>query len=135
MVKILIYIFNFRQLTERFKIDCVPKLVIVTINGDIVTTRGRKEVQDRGIIAYRSWMSASGINEIKTSSILDDLPTRVQTTRDGAMLVLPDINTTVSSDRRSVPSTIAQTFTTQDGITDYSASEKGGLLSTITDSS
>ena len=36
----------------------VPKLVIIKPSGDVITERGRKEISDRGVTAYRSWSMA-----------------------------------------------------------------------------
>ena len=43
---------------EKYKISIIPKLVIIGPDGDVVTTKGRKDVQDKGLISFRSWHSA-----------------------------------------------------------------------------
>ncbi|KAA8584463.1 hypothetical protein FQN60_008248 [Etheostoma spectabile] len=45
----------------RYKITAVPKLVIVKENGDMITDKGRKQIRDRGLTCFRSWLDAAEI--------------------------------------------------------------------------
>ena len=47
-----------RVLVEKYQISIIPKLVVVGRDGEVVTSKGRKDVQDKGIIAFRGWHSA-----------------------------------------------------------------------------
>ena len=38
-----------------YEITAVPKLIIIQDDGDVITKKGRKEVQDRGYLSYRNW--------------------------------------------------------------------------------
>ena len=51
----------FRELQKQFKINMVPKLLIIKPSGELVTEKGRKEVEDRGIVAFRNWLAGAGI--------------------------------------------------------------------------
>ena len=54
-----------REIRNLYNVHAVPKLVIAKPNGDVITMRGRKEVTDRGVIAFRSWFEAA---ELKLTS-------------------------------------------------------------------
>ncbi|KAK3089054.1 hypothetical protein FSP39_000468 [Pinctada imbricata] len=43
------------ELKSRYEVNAVPKLIIVQEDGEVITTKGRKEVQDRGYLSYRTW--------------------------------------------------------------------------------
>ncbi|AWP15429.1 putative nucleoredoxin-like protein 2 [Scophthalmus maximus] len=49
------------ELKQRYKITAVPKLVIVKENGDVITDKGRKQIRDRGLACFRSWLDAAEI--------------------------------------------------------------------------
>lgn len=49
------------ELKQRYKITAVPKLVIVKENGDMITDKGRKQIRDRGLACFRSWLDAAEI--------------------------------------------------------------------------
>ena len=59
----------FSELRERFNVTTIPKLIIINSNGDVLTTRGRKEVTDRGIGAFRSWSSGSHLHTVASTDI------------------------------------------------------------------
>lgn len=50
-----------RVLKQRYQITAVPKLVIVKENGDVITDKGRKQIRDRGLACFRSWLDAAEI--------------------------------------------------------------------------
>lgn len=45
----------------------MPKLIIITKDGEIISAKGRKEVQDKGVIAFRNWALTANILEAKQS--------------------------------------------------------------------
>lgn len=49
------------ELKQRYKITAVPKLVIVKQSGDVITDKGRKQIRDRGLACFRSWLEAAEI--------------------------------------------------------------------------
>lgn len=49
------------ELKQRYKITAVPKLVIVKENGDVITDKGRKQIRDRGLACFRTWLDAAEI--------------------------------------------------------------------------
>ena len=44
-----------RTLQKKYKVTAVPKLVVVTPEEEVITTYGRRDLQDKGIAAYRQW--------------------------------------------------------------------------------
>lgn len=51
----------YSELKQRYKITAVPKLVIVKENGEVITDKGRKQIRDRGLACFRSWLEAAEI--------------------------------------------------------------------------
>lgn len=49
------------ELKQRYKITAVPKLVIVKDNGEVITDKGRKQIRDRGLACFRTWLDAAEI--------------------------------------------------------------------------
>ncbi|XP_067678658.1 nucleoredoxin-like protein 2 [Haliotis asinina] len=49
------------QLADKFNINAIPKLVVLRPDGEVITMRGRKDVQDKGMICFRSWQSAASL--------------------------------------------------------------------------
>ncbi|KAL3191822.1 hypothetical protein MRX96_059554 [Rhipicephalus microplus] len=45
------------ELTERFKVAGVPTLLVMTPDGTVVCPNGKKMVQERGVQAFRDWLS------------------------------------------------------------------------------
>ena len=54
----------FSELREKFNVTVIPKLIIVNCNGEVITTRGRKELTDRGVGAFRTWSSGSSGSQL-----------------------------------------------------------------------
>ena len=52
-----------RTLINKYSIRSIPKLVVIRADGEVVTMRGRKDVQDKGIVCFRNWLSLSNIQE------------------------------------------------------------------------
>lgn len=57
-----------------FEVAVVPKLIICSPSGDIISKKGRKEVEDRSVAAFRYWLSNAGISSarIKTPDFESD---------------------------------------------------------------
>lgn len=49
------------ELKQRYNITAVPKLVIVKENGDVITDKGRKQIRDRGLACFGSWLDAAEV--------------------------------------------------------------------------
>nr|KAG5700119.1 hypothetical protein BaRGS_029869 [Batillaria attramentaria] len=45
-------------LTEKYKVSIIPKLVVIRPDGEVITAKGRKDVQDKGLISFRGWHSS-----------------------------------------------------------------------------
>ncbi|ESO88128.1 hypothetical protein LOTGIDRAFT_78255, partial [Lottia gigantea] len=45
------------ELTSTYHITAIPKLVVIRANGEVITLRGRKDVQDKGTSCFRSWLN------------------------------------------------------------------------------
>lgn len=45
----------------------VPKFIIINKDGEVISLKGRKEVQDKGVIAFRNWSQAASVYEAKQS--------------------------------------------------------------------
>ena len=43
----------------------VPKFIIINKDGEVITSKGRKEVQDKGILGFRNWQQAALTHETK----------------------------------------------------------------------
>ena len=49
------------ELKQHYKITAVPKLVIVKENGQVITDKGRKQIRDKGLACFRTWLEAAEI--------------------------------------------------------------------------
>ena len=58
----------FRELQSRFDIELIPKLLILSPSGDVVSRLGRKEVEDRGVAALRGWLTSAGISSARVKT-------------------------------------------------------------------
>ncbi|XP_069127952.1 nucleoredoxin-like protein 2 [Argopecten irradians] len=56
------------DLKTRFNITAVPKLIIVNSAGDVITLKGRKEIQDKGIVCFRTWQEIATFRENRSKS-------------------------------------------------------------------
>ncbi|CAI5667213.1 unnamed protein product [Oreochromis niloticus] len=59
--RLFVFLSSCSELKHRYKITAVPKLVIVKENGDVITDKGRKQIRDRGLACFRSWLDAAEI--------------------------------------------------------------------------
>uniref|UniRef100_UPI00358E571B nucleoredoxin-like protein 2 n=1 Tax=Myxine glutinosa TaxID=7769 RepID=UPI00358E571B len=50
-----------KQLKERYNISAIPKLLIVKESGEVITDKGRTQVQEHGLAAFKSWLEATEI--------------------------------------------------------------------------
>lgn len=55
----------FSELKVKYNVTAVPKFIIINKDGEVITSKGRKEVQDKGIIAFRNWQQAAITHEAK----------------------------------------------------------------------
>ncbi|XP_053394735.1 nucleoredoxin-like protein 2 [Mercenaria mercenaria] len=55
------------ELKAKYNVTAVPKFIIINKDGEVISLKGRKEVQDKGVIAFRNWAQASSIYEAKQS--------------------------------------------------------------------
>ena len=60
---------NCRELQEKFNVTAIPKLIVVNENSEVVTSRGRKEITDRGVGAFRSW---SSVSQLQTAGVFNE---------------------------------------------------------------
>lgn len=45
-------------LMDKYNITTIPKLIIIRSEGEVITTKGRKDIQDKGLISFRAWHAA-----------------------------------------------------------------------------
>lgn len=50
-----------QELKHRYHVTAIPKLIVVTDDGDVVTTMGRKEVTDQGPKCFTQWAHAVAV--------------------------------------------------------------------------
>lgn len=53
---------SWSDLVEQFNIIAVPKLIILSPDGEVISETGRKEVADRGIVCFKFWQNAAKID-------------------------------------------------------------------------
>lgn len=53
------------ELKLKYNVTAVPKFIIINKDGEVISSKGRKEVQDKGVIAFRNWAQAASIYEAK----------------------------------------------------------------------
>ncbi|KAL5017232.1 hypothetical protein ScPMuIL_006821 [Solemya velum] len=63
------------KLKSQYDISSVPKLVVVRDDGEVLTMKGRKEVQDKGIICYRNWQNLLASKSTKKSECQEETDT------------------------------------------------------------
>lgn len=67
-----------RSLQEAYAIEYVPKLVVLAPEGELISTMGRRDIQEKGILAYTSWVMTA---KRKSAAALD---AKRKAMRDGA---------------------------------------------------
>lgn len=57
------------ELKSRYHITAIPKLIVITDEGEVITERGRKEINDQGPDCYKSWAHTVAVarSEVATS--------------------------------------------------------------------
>ena len=50
-----------RELRTRYHITAIPRLVIVKPSGEVITDKGRKQIRERGLACFHSWVEAANI--------------------------------------------------------------------------
>lgn len=56
-------------LVEKYSISVIPKLIVIQPNGDIITSKGRKDVQDKGLVCMRAWQAGMIVKTDKHDSV------------------------------------------------------------------
>ena len=44
-------------MAEKYSISVIPKLIVIQPSGEIITSKGRKDVQDKGLVCMRAWQA------------------------------------------------------------------------------
>ncbi|XP_074646593.1 nucleoredoxin-like protein 2 [Tubulanus polymorphus] len=57
------------ELINKYEIMAIPKLVIIKDNGELITTRGRKELQEKGTSAFRNWAIAANLSDWERKAV------------------------------------------------------------------
>lgn len=60
--------FLFRTLKSKYDIKAIPKLIVIRDNGTIITEKGRKDIQDKGMICFRGWLQKANLSASKQTS-------------------------------------------------------------------
>ncbi|XP_004581196.2 nucleoredoxin-like protein 2 [Ochotona princeps] len=47
------------ELRKRYNITAIPKLVVVKQNGEVITSRGRQQIRERGLACFQGWVEAA----------------------------------------------------------------------------
>lgn len=53
------------ELKVKYNVTAIPRFIVIHPDGEVITAKGRKEVQDKGIIAFRNWQQTANIYESK----------------------------------------------------------------------
>ncbi|XP_069481760.1 nucleoredoxin-like protein 2 [Ambystoma mexicanum] len=49
------------DLKKKYNITAIPKLVIVKQSGEVITDKGRKQIRDRGLACFRTWLEVADV--------------------------------------------------------------------------
>ncbi|XP_077886782.1 nucleoredoxin-like protein 2 [Ictidomys tridecemlineatus] len=49
------------ELKRRYDITAIPRLVILKPNGEVITSKGRKQIRERGLACFQSWVEAAEV--------------------------------------------------------------------------
>ncbi|XP_068127551.1 nucleoredoxin-like protein 2 [Hyperolius riggenbachi] len=55
------------ELKHKYTIMAIPRLIIVKPNGDVITNKGKKQIRDRGLACFRTWLEVADIFQNFTS--------------------------------------------------------------------
>ncbi|KAK6179960.1 hypothetical protein SNE40_012202 [Patella caerulea] len=55
-------------LLNKYHITAIPKLVVIKEDGDTVTLKGRKDIQDKGMNCFRNWLNNSNVNSAEKAN-------------------------------------------------------------------
>ena len=58
-----------KELKKRYHITAIPKVVVITDDGSVVTVLGRKEIVENGPQCYQQWAHAVALARGETSTI------------------------------------------------------------------
>lgn len=56
-----------RKLKTKYDIKAIPKLIVIRDNGTVITEKGRKDIQDKGMICFRGWLQKANLSASKPS--------------------------------------------------------------------
>jgi nucleoredoxin len=51
-----------RKLKTKYDIKAIPKLIVIRDNGTVITEKGRKDIQDKGMICFRGWLQKANLS-------------------------------------------------------------------------
>ena len=54
-------VFFHSELRTRYHITATPKLVILKPSGEVITNKGRKQIQEQGRACFQDWVEASEV--------------------------------------------------------------------------
>ncbi|VTJ91536.1 Hypothetical predicted protein, partial [Marmota monax] len=49
------------ELKRRYDITAIPRLVILRPNGEVITSKGRKQIRERGLACFQNWVEAAEV--------------------------------------------------------------------------
>ncbi|KFO22152.1 nucleoredoxin-like protein 2 isoform X2 [Fukomys damarensis] len=49
------------ELKKRYNISATPKLVIVKQSGEVITSKGRKQIREQGLACFQNWVEVADI--------------------------------------------------------------------------
>ncbi|XP_005371375.1 nucleoredoxin-like protein 2 [Microtus ochrogaster] len=49
------------ELKKRYDITAIPKLVVIKPNGAVITSKGRKQIRERGLACFQNWVEAADV--------------------------------------------------------------------------
>ncbi|XP_049625543.1 nucleoredoxin-like protein 2 [Suncus etruscus] len=49
------------ELRTKYRITITPKLVVVKPSGEVITDKGRKQIRERGLACFQTWVEAADI--------------------------------------------------------------------------
>ncbi|MBZ3883920.1 Nucleoredoxin-like protein 2 [Sciurus carolinensis] len=47
------------ELKRRYHITAIPRLLILKQNGEVITSKGRKQIRERGLACFQNWVEAA----------------------------------------------------------------------------
>ncbi|XP_023931876.1 nucleoredoxin-like protein 2 [Lingula anatina] len=63
------------ELKTKYKVNAVPKLIILKPDGEVVTERGRAEVEEKGVAGFRNWATIAHTGEVLPKHLIKSTST------------------------------------------------------------